>query len=397
VGVDVRTDARPGRLVHPSPASRAAPTVDPAVLLPEERRFCPACHGRVGRGRGGRAGRLQGTCPWCRCPFDLRPDLAPGTVLSGRRRAWRITGPARRGGHAWLHHAVAADGTPALAIRVVGPDGDEAGTIAAHEPEVLLALDHPGLAPVLDAVDHPDGRRHLLVAPIPGAAPPPPVGAARAAAVVRAVLPAVAHLHAAGLLHADLKPEHLVQRPDGGVVLVDLGSLRRTDDRTGPVWGTELFLAPELVPGASGPSPASDVWALGRTLAVLAEGAPAPGRPVRPVTDPALARVVAAATDPDPAARPSPRVLADALAPLAVAAVDPDGVAPPPAVATQRVPDRPDRARGARPGDDGVGVHGDDVGVDHDVGVVPGRGTSRPARNDGGGHGDDHARGATIT
>ena len=129
-------------------------------------------------------------------------------------------------------------------------------------------------------------------------------------------LPGVAALHAAGLLHADLKPDHLLATGSGRVVVVDLGSVRRADDRTSAVWGTDGYLAPEIAPGADGPSTASDVWSLGRTLGVLAAGPAGPGRPPRVPANPDVARLVAACTDPAPARRPSLPALADALADL---------------------------------------------------------------------------------
>ena len=81
-------------------------------------------------------------------------------------------------------------------------------------------------------------------------------------------LPAVAALHDRGLLHADLGPANLLRGP-GGTTVMDLGSLRRRDDRTSDVWATTGFVAPEIAPGGAGPSERSDVFALGRTLAVL--------------------------------------------------------------------------------------------------------------------------------
>lgn len=294
------------------------------ALLPERDRFCVACLGPVGRGRDGRPGRLRGTCPWCHRAFDLRPHLDPGTVLDGRRAHWRVTGPLAHGGRAWLHRVVVEDpdracagasrvgggrGPRGVVTRVRGRD-DEAGVVAATEPEALMALAVPGLVGVRDVVDGPGGERHLVLEHVDGDPPRPPLSDAAAARRVLGAVPAVAGLHAAGLLHADLKPAHLLAGP-GGVTVVDLGGVRRIGDRTTPVWGTEGFLAPEIVPGGTGPSPASDVWALGAVLATLVGGALA-GRPER-VGRSGLADTIAAATRDDPRLRPGPAALADAL------------------------------------------------------------------------------------
>jgi hypothetical protein len=232
-----------------------------AALFPEARRRCPSCDGPVGRGRDGRPGRLRGTCPRCRHAFDLAPGLVPGTILGGR---WRVTGLLARGGD-WLYTAAGSDGPVVLAPR---RDGD------AVTPTALVGHGIAGLVGVHDVVTHA-GAVHLVLGPVDGVPAAGPLDPATAAAVVLGVLPALAGLHGRGLLHADLKPGNvLVGR--SGPVLVDLGSVRRFDDRATPVWGTAEYLAPEVAPGRAGPSIASEIYALGRTLAALL------GRPVRP-------------------------------------------------------------------------------------------------------------------
>ena len=337
--------------------------MDPVeALLPEHRRVCVACGGAVGRGRGGRPGRLRGVCPWCRVPFDLTPHLAVDDVLPGRRGGrWRVTGPLARGGHSWLHAATdERTGRAGVLSRTRGPDGPEAGDIAADEPEVLLAVEHPGLVRVRDVVDGPGAQRHLVLDRVRGAGSHTGGGpsAPDAARVVLGALPALAHLHGLGLLHADLTPDHLVVTPGPAVVVLDPGSVRRLADRTSPVWTTQAYTAPEIVPGGAGPSPASDVFALGRVLAVLAggpEAAPRPGRAPRPPEHPGLARVVAAATDPEPDRRPTLDELATALREVLA-----DGAAPPGEPAHRRrnddpAPRRP-RRRAARGGADARGA-----------------------------------------
>lgn len=314
-------------------------TMDPVeALLPEHRRICLACGGAVGRARGGRPGRLRGVCPWCGAAFDLTPHLAVDDVLTGRRGGrWRVAGPLARGGHSWLHAATdERTGRSGVLSRTRGPAGPEAGDVALDEPEVLLALDHPGLVRVRDVVDGPGAQRHLVLDRVHGTGCGEAAGLCLldVARVALGVLPALAHLHGLGLLHADLTPDHLVVTPDPAVVLLDLGSVRRVVDRTSPVWTTEGYTAPEIVPGGAGPSPASDVFALGRVLSVLAVGSgtgpggrgavTGPWRAPRLPDHKGLARLVATTTDPDPARRPDLGALAAALREVLA-----DGAAPP--------------------------------------------------------------------
>lgn len=234
-----------------------------AALFPEPRRWCPHCDAAVGRARDGRPGRLRGTCAHCRRPFDLAPELAPGTVLGGR---FTVTGLLARGA-GWLYTAHDAERGDAVVV-ARRRDRD------AATPALLRGRGHPALVG-LRAVVEAAGAVHLVLDHVAGSPVRGPLAPEDAAAVVRGIAPAVGHLHALGLLHADLKPGNVLQTPSGPV-LVDLGSVRRLDDRVTPVWGTEGFLAPEIAPGEPGPSVASEIYALGRTLAVLL------GRPVLP-------------------------------------------------------------------------------------------------------------------
>ena len=131
---------------------------------------------------------------------------------------------------------------------------------------------------------------------------------AEAIAYVLEILPALSYLHSLGLVYNDLKPENIMLTEEQ-LKLIDLGAVSRINS-FGYLYGTPGYQAPEIV--RTGPTVASDIYTVGRTLAALtlklrARG----GRYVDglPEDDPVLAkydsfgRLLRRAIDPDPRRR----------------------------------------------------------------------------------------------
>lgn len=95
----------------------------------------------------------------------------------------------------------------------------------------------------------------------------------RAAAEIAQALDA---LHAAGIVHRDVKPSNVLLGGDGAV-LADFGLARGVDStqltHDGQLLGTAHYLAPELIEGAAA-TPASDVYAFACLVYEAATGAP---------------------------------------------------------------------------------------------------------------------------
>jgi eukaryotic-like serine/threonine-protein kinase len=134
---------------------------------------------------------------------------------------------------------------------------------------------------------------------------------------------ALGAIHAAGVVHRDLKPQNVLLAADGprlidfGIALIDSAS-RLTG--TGLVLGTPGYMAPEQLKGL-GATTASDVFSLGAVLAYAATGRPPfndgqgahygtiSGWPDLGSISPALREVIGRCTTKAAELRPTPRAL----------------------------------------------------------------------------------------
>jgi serine/threonine protein kinase len=161
----------------------------------------------------------------------------------------------------------------------------------------------------------------------------------QAAQVGAQLADALVAVHAAGIVHRDVKPGNVLvgrgPRVDGLVKITDFGIAHASGDvtltQTGQITGTPAFLAPEVAQGTE-MTAASDVFSLGATLYTCLEGQPPFGmddnalrllhrvaagevRPARRAGS--LQRPLARMLDADPARRPAMTEVRDELARLA--------------------------------------------------------------------------------
>jgi Tol biopolymer transport system component len=97
------------------------------------------------------------------------------------------------------------------------------------------------------------------------------LAARRVAEIGAALCEALAAVHAAGLVHRDVKAQNVMLADDGRVVLMDFGAGRDTKHAGLDLAGTPLYLAPEVARGAAA-SPRSDIFSLGVLLRYAVTG-----------------------------------------------------------------------------------------------------------------------------
>jgi tetratricopeptide (TPR) repeat protein len=207
-------------------------------------------------------------------------SVATGTLLKDRYRIERLLG---RGGMAsvWRANDLVLD--RAVAVKVLSDTiASDPEFVARFRREARIAakLWHPNLVGVYDYAAEAE-RPYLVLEYVPG-----PNLAERLSQgaridcerLARELLGAVARIHAAGILHRDIKPQNVLLAPDGSAKLIDFGIALPPDatalTRTGHLLGTARYLAPEVMSGGVA-SERSDLYSCGVLLrACLGEEPP---------------------------------------------------------------------------------------------------------------------------
>jgi tetratricopeptide (TPR) repeat protein/tRNA A-37 threonylcarbamoyl transferase component Bud32 len=163
---------------------------------------------------------------------------------------------------------------------------------AIEEARLLARIRHPNVVTVYGA-ERIDGRVGIWMELVDGQTLEQelrnrgPFAAQELVDVGTALCRALGAVHAAGLLHRDVKAQNVMRDRDGRVLLTDFGTGRELADLAAAreLAGTPLYLAPEVLNGAPA-SMTSDVYSLGVLLYHLATTSfPVSGRSLRDLSD----------------------------------------------------------------------------------------------------------------
>ncbi|GAA1099386.1 serine/threonine-protein kinase [Kitasatospora arboriphila] len=309
----------------PRPDPSAAVLEDPEV--PERKRFCSRCDAPVGRSKGDQPGRPEGFCTKCGTGYSFTPKLRRGDLVGGQ---YEVVGCLAHGGLGWIYLAVDRRVSDKwVVLKGLLDTGDEdALAVALAERRFLAEVDHPNIVRIINFAEHPDLRTggsdgYIVMEYVGGKSLKDianerrtpdgrrdPLPVEQAIAYALEALPALGYLHARGLVYCDFKIDNVIQSEDS-LKIIDMGAVRRLDD-DGPIYGTVGYQAPEIA--TDGPSPASDLYTVARTLAVLSldfrgydtthrHDLPGPDETPLFAAYESYYRLLVRATDPDPARR----------------------------------------------------------------------------------------------
>jgi serine/threonine-protein kinase len=206
-------------------------------------------------------------------PFTSAPvlEIERGVVLAGRYQIEKTIG---KGGSGVVLRAFDRIAQAPVAVKILKPElAADPRWVERFSRELRLArqIQHENVCRVFD-IGEADGHRFLTME-LAGegtlrtgtrAADTPERSVARRIADARALVSGMAAIHAAGIVHRDVKPENLLRMDDGRLVVSDFGLATNPAQAASftLMVGTPSYMAPEMAMGDPA-SFRSDVWATG--------------------------------------------------------------------------------------------------------------------------------------
>ena len=264
--------------VPPVPKGNPAKAILTDPQVPEAQRFCgnSDCSQPVGRARDGTTGRAEGFCTSCGTPYSFVPKLSRGDLVGGQ---YEVRGAIAHGGLGWIYLAIDRNVHNRWVVLKGLVNSADADAMATAEAEALALaeVEHPNIVRIHNFVEHKDAAGtamgYIVMEYVGGTSlkqirkanngPLPPD---QAVAYIVEIAPALGYLHDEGLAYCDFKPDNVMQS-DEQLKLIDLGATVAMDDDDAVIYGTRGYQAPEVA--WTGPTVATDVYTVGRTLAVL--------------------------------------------------------------------------------------------------------------------------------
>jgi formylglycine-generating enzyme required for sulfatase activity len=209
-------------------------------------------------------------------------EAEPPELIAGYRRLRRIGA----GGMGLVYEAEHAQLKRTVALKLLRPTVAENAEFKSRflrESKAMAAVQHENVVAIFDAGEA-SGYLYMALEFVPGGDLAKllkrrhTLEAREAIDIITACARGLAAIHAAGLVHRDIKPQNIFLDRNLKPKIGDLGLARAADgeDRmtnTGTTWGTPAYMSPEQIRGIADIDIRSDIHALGATLYTLLTGA----------------------------------------------------------------------------------------------------------------------------
>ena len=242
------------------PSTEPEKAIIPNPMVPENKRFCANCNNSLRREKG--------FCSKCGQKYSFIPTLCPGDLVVGQ---YEVKGAIAYGGLGWIYLGFDKMLSRYVVLKgLLNTEDASSAAVAVAERQFLAAVKHPNIVGIYNFVNH-DNEGFIVMEYVGGKTlreirkSRGPLPVPEAIAYIHRILSAFAYLHSLGLVYCDFKPDNIMLEGDD-VKLIDLGGVRRIDDPYGDIYGTVGSSAPEA---GEGPTVVSDLFTIGRTLAVL--------------------------------------------------------------------------------------------------------------------------------
>ena len=216
----------------------------------------------------------------------LKEGKHKGFMIAGR---YRILKPIGSGGMGQVFLAEHTHFRKRVALKILPPRfGEDKVALARflREARAVAALNHPNIVQAND-VGESEGVHFLAMEWVDGASladlvansGPLPLG--EACEYARQAALGLAHAHAVGLVHRDIKPQNILLNREGVIKILDLGLAKFAQDQNDQltrehnsrdILGTADYMAPEQATAGSEVTPAVDLYALGCTIYFMLVG-----------------------------------------------------------------------------------------------------------------------------
>ena len=195
---------------------------------------------------------------------------------------WKIEESLSEGGQAWTYLAHRADNSDQKRYVLKRLKNKERLARFEREIETLKKLSHPGILKIIETGSSQDTPFFAAEYCERGDLSKQDLSSSdllRRLLLFRQICDAIAAAHDAKVIHRDLKPQNILVRNDGSLVVgdfglcLDLGDIEERLTVTSEAVGARHYIAPELEDGrVADPLPSGDLYSLGKLLYFVLSG-----------------------------------------------------------------------------------------------------------------------------